>query len=66
MAAQNTEPLYVKPAPGRLIRHPYSMRVMPEEGFEVKGELRGYWHRMLRAGDLVVIPPPHKAPKPEP
>ena len=49
--------LYVKPAPGRLVRHPRTMRPIPEEGADVTSE-RGYFHRMIRAGDVIVVPRP--------
>jgi len=49
--------LFVKPAPGRLVRHPRTMRPIPGEGADVTSE-RGYFHRMIRAGDVVVVPRP--------
>jgi uncharacterized protein DUF2635 len=57
-----TEPprFVVKPAPGRLVRHPRSFRPIREEGEDVTSE-RSYFHRMLRAGDVVVVP---QHPKP--
>jgi hypothetical protein len=51
------ERLFVKPAPNRLIRHPRTMRPLPPEGADVTAE-RGYFHRMLRTGDVVLAPQP--------
>jgi hypothetical protein len=58
MAQSTRDPVFVKPAPGSFIRHPGTMRPMPEDGFEVRGNdtYRGYWNRMIRTGDLVVVP----------
>ena len=53
------ERLFVKPVPGRLVRHPRTMRPIPEEGADVTSE-RGYFHRMIRAGDVVVVPRPSR------
>lgn len=53
--------LFVKPVPGRLVRHPKTFRVIREEGEEVTSE-RSYFHRMIRAGDVVVVPQ-HKPAK---
>jgi hypothetical protein len=53
------EPLYIKPAPGRLVRHPDSMRPLRQEGEPVRG-YRFYWHRMIQAGDVLVVPRPAK------
>ena len=49
--------LFVRPVPGRLVRHPRTMRPIPEEGADVTSE-RGYFHRMIRAGDVVAAPRP--------
>ena len=54
--------LFVKPAPGRLLRHPGTFRPIPAEGQDVTGE-RGYFHRMIRAGDAVVAPRPPRKPR---
>ena len=51
--------LFVRPAPGRLVRRPYSMQPFPEEGALVRGD-RFYWHRMIRAGDVEVVSRPKK------
>lgn len=68
MAASTRGPLFVKPGAGSLIRHPRSMREMPEEGFEIRENdaFRGYWNRMIRTGDLVVVPKPAPKPKAQP
>jgi hypothetical protein len=62
--AESTRPLFVRPAPGRLIRHPQTMQPMPDDGFVVDGPMRFYFHRMMRAGDLVVAPHPPQDPRP--
>jgi hypothetical protein len=56
--------LFVKPVRGRLVRHPRTMRPIPEEGADVTAE-RGYFHRMIRAGDVVVAPRPWSRRKDE-
>jgi hypothetical protein len=60
-----SEKLVVKPAPGRLIRHPRTMRPIAEGGQDVTSE-KGYFHRMLRVGDVVVVPTAPPAAKPLP
>jgi hypothetical protein len=57
--------LFVKPAPGRLVRHPRTFRPLPPEGADVTSE-RFYFHRMIRAGDCVVIPRPRPHPTNDP
>lgn len=43
----------VKPAPGRAVRDPHTMALLPEEGREVN--LRDlYWVRRVRDGDVIV------------
>lgn len=45
--------MHVKPAEGRAVRDPRSMRLLPEEGAEVPdGDL--FWQRRVRDGDVVV------------
>jgi hypothetical protein len=61
MAADDEARLIVKPAAGRLVRHPRTMRPLDAEGQDVTSE-RGYFHRMLRAGDVVIVPPRKVAP----
>jgi hypothetical protein len=51
------ERLFVRPVEGRLVRHPRTMRPIPEEGADVTSD-RGYFHRMIRAGDVTVAPRP--------
>jgi hypothetical protein len=48
--------MWVKPAEGRLIRHPRTFRPMRAEGMDVTSEA-GYFHRLLRVGDVVRRPP---------
>lgn len=55
--SERDDRLYVRPVEGRLVRHPRSMRPIPEEGADVTSE-RGYFHRMLRVGDVVVVARP--------
>lgn len=59
---KETERLIVKPAPGRLVRHPRTFRPIPEGGQDVTTE-RNYFHRLLRAGDVVMVPSVTPAPK---
>ena len=62
MADQPTDDrrrLFVRPAPGRLVRNPYTMRPLREEGEDVTAH-RFYFHRMIRAGDVIVVPQPTK------
>jgi hypothetical protein len=67
MATRDTERegrLFVRPAPGRLIRHPVTMRPLRDEGEDVTSA-RFYFHRMIRAGDVIVVPRPAKPEKTE-
>lgn len=51
--------MYVKPAPGALIRDPVTKLVMPAEGNNVPdGDL--HYARLLRDGDIVKAAPPRK------
>lgn len=43
--------MYVKPAPGLVIRDPDLKDLLPEEGREVPET--DYWHRRVRDGDVV-------------
>ncbi len=45
----------VKPAPGLRIRDPDLKDLLPDEGREVPDT--DYWHRRLRDGDVVEVPP---------
>lgn len=51
----------LKPAvPGSVVRMPVTAYALPEDGAEV--EMNTYWHRRLRDGDVVEVPPaPAKA-----
>jgi hypothetical protein len=40
------------------------MRPIPEEGADVTSE-RGYFHRQLRVGDVVVVPRPARHQDPD-
>ena len=66
MADPREDRLYVKPAQGRLVRHPRTFRPIAEHGQDVTNE-RGYFTRRLIAGDveLVTAPPVRRAPKRE-
>lgn len=49
----------VIPAPGRAVRDPRSMMLLPEEGRDVPDD-DPFWNRRLRDGDVTVVvdPPP--------
>ncbi len=53
--------MFVKPAPGRIVRDPVSKVALPETGKEVP-DFDMYWARRLRDGDVVEATPP--APQP--
>ena len=61
---EDRDRLFVKPAEGRLVRHPRTMRPLPPEGQDVSSE-RNYFHRMIRAGDVVMVPKPERKPTKE-
>ena len=54
----------VIPAPGRAVRDPRSMQLLPEDGREVP-DRDPFWHRRLRDGDVTVAQPPPPDPPPE-
>ncbi|MCY1542051.1 hypothetical protein D9M68_777750 [compost metagenome] len=43
----------LKPAEGRLVRHPGSYKPLAAEGESV--EMNSYWHRKLKAGDVLEV-----------
>lgn len=43
--------IYVKPAPGRLVRHPETGEIVPEGGMAVPRV--SYWLRRVKDGDVV-------------
>ncbi|MFC0710752.1 DUF2635 domain-containing protein [Azorhizophilus paspali] len=45
----------LKPADGRLVRHPADYRPLAAEGEPV--ELNSYWRRKLKAGDVIEVKP---------
>lgn len=45
--------MFVKPAPGLLVRDPVSLRFLPPEGKEVKPST--YWVRRVACGDVLVV-----------
>ena len=47
-----TTRVLVKPAEGRLVRHPDTYEQIKPEGLPV--ELNGYWIRKEKAGDVVI------------
>lgn len=60
---------YLKPADGRLVRDPLTMKALPAEGaFVDMGDAREnhtrrmHFTRLLRNGDVVEAKPPAKAP----
>lgn len=48
--------MYVKPAPGVLLRDPTTRRVVPPEGADV--EPCSFWHRRIAEGDATLVAPP--------
>jgi hypothetical protein len=44
----------VKPAPGRAVRDPHTMALLPAEGREVK-DSDVYWRRRVRDGDVMIV-----------
>lgn len=45
--------MLVKPAPGRAVRDPHTMSLLPDDGREVPDDDL-FWVRRLRDGDVVV------------
>jgi hypothetical protein len=43
----------LKPAPGRAVRDPRNMRLLPEDGRDIREPLDRFWLRRLRDGDVV-------------
>lgn len=43
--------MFVKPAPGKMVRDPDLLDLLPEEGREVPSS--DFWNRRLRDGDVV-------------
>lgn len=58
-----SETLFVKPAPGLLVRHPGTGQPLAAEGEDVSA-WRTHFYRQLAAGDVVRVTPP--APRPAP
>lgn len=56
--------MYVKAAPGLVIRDADLKDLLPAEGREVPDS--PYWQRRLRDGDVVSATPPSVAPPPAP
>lgn len=52
--------MYLKPAPGLIVRDPNTRQPLPAEGREV--QLTDWWARRLRAGDVVEVQPALSAP----
>ena len=55
-----TTRVLVKPAEGRLVRHPQTYEELKAEGIWV--ENNSYWLRKQKAGDVVIETPEVKAP----
>lgn len=55
--------MLVKPVPGRTVRDPHSMALLPEEGREVP-DADPFWLRRVRDGDVTIEqqPAPRAAP----
>lgn len=49
----------VIPAPGRAVRDPRSMMLLPDEGRDVP-EDDPFWNRRIRDGDVTVVEPPEQ------
>ena len=49
--------MHVKPAPGRAVRDPRSLMLLPEEGREVPDN-DAFWARRVRDGDVIVAEAP--------
>lgn len=47
--------MFIRPAPGLLVRDPVTKALLPEAGAEVS-DSDLYWHRRLRDGDVVPVP----------
>lgn len=56
--------MFVKPAPGLVVRDPQTRVQVPEDGRDVPET--SYWLRRLRDGDLVQAAQPGPAPKSAP
>lgn len=54
----------LKPAPGRTVRDPKTLRFLPEEGRDVP--LDQFWRRRLRDGDVVQAEAPAATHAPAP
>jgi hypothetical protein len=54
--------MLVKPVPGRTVRDPHSLAVLPEEGREVSDN-DAFWLRRLRDGDVTAEQPARAAPR---
>ena len=55
--------MFVKPAPGRLVRDPVSKRPLPAEGAEVPENT--YWIRRLACGDVISCDVPARVVSPQ-
>lgn len=55
--------MFIKPAPGMLIRHPVTRDLLPESGMDVDDNDR-YFLRRLRDGDVVQVATAVKAGRP--
>ncbi|CAI3945503.1 DUF2635 domain-containing protein [Commensalibacter papalotli (ex Botero et al. 2024)] len=46
--------MFIKPAPGRMVRWPTSMRLLSDQGEEVPDDL--HWQRLIQTGDVIILP----------
>lgn len=53
--SEKSETIRIKAAPGRRVRHPETMAVLPDEGIDVD-EADPFWFRRLASGDVVIVP----------
>lgn len=49
--------MFIKPAPGLVVRDPVSRLPLPESGREVP-DTDTYWYRRIADGDVVISEPP--------
>jgi hypothetical protein len=63
--AEHENRMFVKPTKGRNVLHPRTFRAIDPNGQDVTSE-RGYFHRLLRTGDVVMTEPPSRKKPAEP
>lgn len=53
--------MFIKPAPGRMVRWPMSMRPLLDQGEEVPDDF--HWQRLIQTGDVIVHSSTSSEPK---